>query len=86
MYNAMLDRVITAITDVVGYQPIEEKRSEFFNLMFNPEAYSATQEKKRRREDLKNKLILGATAIAVVGELTHLSKPLISRIANKIQK
>jgi hypothetical protein len=84
MYNALLDRVITVINRTVGHKPEEEERSEFFNYMFNPEAYLATQEKKRKQEERVNKLIAGATILAVGGELYHLTKR--SGILNKFKK
>lgn len=74
MYNALLDRVISVINQTVTYKPEEEQRSEFYNLMFNSEAYLEQQNKKRKNEELKTKLIVGATLAATVGEAYHLAK------------
>lgn len=84
MYNALLNRVVTVINRTVGHVPEEEERSEFFNYMFNPDAYMATQEKKRKKEERVNNLIAGATILAIAGELVHLTKR--SEILNKIRK
>lgn len=74
MYNALLEKVISVIKQATEPEPKEEDRSEFFNAMFNPDAYLAYQEKKRKKEEFRNKLILGVTVTAVVGEGYHLAK------------
>lgn len=84
MYNALLTKVIAVINQQVKVSTQKEERSEFYNLMFNPEAYMAYQEKKRKKEEQKQKIILGVTAAAVVGEGYHLVKK--SGIAGKILK
>lgn len=74
MYNALLSKVVAVIKQSTELDPKEEDRSEFFNAMFNPDAYLAYQEKKRKKEEFRNKLILGVTVTAVVGEAYHLAK------------
>ena len=85
MYNALLERVVKVIQGTVGHKPEEEQRSEFYNLMFDPDAYMAAQEKRRKKEERTNQLIVGATALAVLGELYHIGKRsgIIDKIRNR---
>lgn len=74
MYDSILGKVIIAIKEVGRYQPETEQRSEFYNSLFNPEAYLEQQERRRRKEELVSKLIVGATALAATGEIYHVLK------------
>lgn len=88
MYNALLTKVLAVINQQVKVSTQKEERSEFYNLMFNPEAYIAYQEKKRKKEEQKQKIILGVTAAAVVGEGYHLAKRsgIVGKILKKVKK
>ena len=85
MYNALLDRVINIIktTDKIT-EPKEEDFSDFYNRLFSPELHKEEMARRRKKENLKNSLIIGATSLAVIGEIGHLIKR--SGIINKIIK
>jgi hypothetical protein len=85
MYNKLLENVIGVINTTAKLsEPKQPERSDFYNMLFAPELYEEELRRARRQEEIKNKLILGATSLAVVGEVYHIAKS--SGIVNKIIK
>ena len=75
MYSTLLNRVVKVINETVGKSPSEKNGADdFYNLMFKPDVYKAQMEERQVREKRTNQLIVGATAIAAIGELYHIVK------------
>lgn len=85
MYNNLLQNVVKVInTSARLVENDEQQHSDFYNMLFAPELYEEQRRKQLRREQLKNKMIVAATSLAVVGELYHVGKQ--SGIINKLKR
>ena len=73
MYAKLLSTVHQAI-ETAARPRAEENRSDFYNMLFDPEHYKVVVEKRRQREQLKENLQIATTVVAVVGEVYHIVK------------
>ena len=85
MYHSMLDKVIRAINLTIDTDP-QNKTEEFYNYLFNPEAYLRQQEERREKEKTKKRLIAGATIVAALGEAYYLARPHLHKLSRKNKK
>lgn len=87
MYNALLDRVVKVITtsaELIKSKDVTPEKSDFYNQLFAPEIYEEKRRKEQKVENIRNGLIVGATTLAVVGEIYHIGKR--SGVVKKILK
>ena len=84
MYTTLLTTVISTINNTVKKVNPYDELDQSYNLIFNPREYAKYREGQRAKEELGNKIIIGATALAVVGELAHIAHR--SGLINKILK
>lgn len=85
MYNKLLENVVNLVEKTAQQaKPKADTHSEFYNMLFNPEEFEQRREKEAKIERAKNALIIGATSLAVLGEVTHLVKS--SGILKRLKK
>jgi len=84
MYNALLNRVVEVIKTTVAPNPRDSFDEVYYSSLFSPDKAQALLEEKRKKQDMANKLVVGATALAVVGELFHIAKR--SGVIDKVLK
>ena len=83
MYNNLLQTVIRTVNTAVKPDAYEELDATY-DMMFHRERYTEYRERARQKIEMGNKVIIGATGLAVAGELIHLVKK--SGIIGKILK
>lgn len=85
MYGNLLTKVVQVINNTVGRpRTPSEDFDAFAEAMFNQKAYASRLERERKREELKWRLIGGATIIAAAGELYHVVKR--SDLMNRLKR
>lgn len=83
MYNTLLSNVINVIKSTTEISS-KEKMDNLYLNMFSPLAAQEQLESMAKRQEVGTKLILGATALAVIGEVYHVARR--SDILSKIKK